>query len=92
MTAGKPYCSGEIANKLGKSADWFSEHRAELHAKFAMPQPLPQPGQRRWDRGQIDAWLLGYKRLQAANDAGPMPAAEGAAWQPFLAQVYASRR
>jgi hypothetical protein len=67
------YTSGLIAQELGKSADWFYAHKAELIEKHGMPAPLPGPGHPRWSRAQIDAWLIGYKKPEAANDPVPMP-------------------
>ncbi len=85
------YRCSEIASLLRRSTQWFYEHRVALHAK-GMPAPLALPGQPRWARTQIDAWLAGWhfgnKAILAANDPAPQPAPEGALWVPFLQQAY----
>ncbi len=85
----KPYSSGDIANKLGKSADWFYHHRPVLEG-MGMPAPLPGPGQRRWDCDAIDLWLRGRgKGGFPANDvAAPPPADTIEEHQRELAAAY----
>lgn len=90
------YRSGEIAQKLGRNSDWFYDHKRALLAK-GMPAPLALPGQPRWSKLQIDAWLAGVDQraiagrlpLAPANDAAPSSAPEGERWVPFLRQIYA---
>ena len=65
------YSCGDCANKLGKSAEWFRKNLEQLYAR-GMPQPIDQPGHRRWETIGWDAWRLGFNGPKdAANDAAP---------------------
>ncbi len=87
-SAPEPYRSGEISHKLGKSRDWFYEHRAALREKFGFPQPLPGPGHPRWARAEVDAWLKNHAPPHAANDDAPAAAVSVVAWRQRLAAHY----
>lgn len=64
--------SGEIADRLGYSADYFRRHIDRLIIEKCMPTPLPALGRKRWDRARIEAWLAGQRVPQPANDAAPL--------------------
>lgn len=88
------YSSSDVASKLGKSTDWFYEHRADLEVG-GMPPPLPQTGQRRYPRVAIDMWLAGRTASQPlpapANDSAPMAISEIDRWRAELAGAYGRR-
>lgn len=64
----KPYTCADIAAMRGVTADHFRRHIADYFTA-GLPAPLPGPGQRRWDRAQVDAWRNGRTLPQPANDA-----------------------
>lgn len=79
--------SGEIAERLGYSADYFRRHIDRLIIEKCMPTPLPSLGRKRWDRARIEAWLKGQSVPQAANDAAPIAPSDDD-WQAALAAEY----
>lgn len=83
-----PYSCGDIAHKLGISSDHFRGILPRLFAEFGLPAPIAKPGQRRWDRGQIDAWYAGIlPKAKPANDAvAAMPL-----WRERLSAAYGGR-
>lgn len=51
--------AAEVADKLGRSVNWFMRSRADLFRR-GFPRPLlgdAPYGRPRWDEGAIDAWL-----------------------------------
>lgn len=66
------YSSGEIAQRLGRSSEWFYDNKARLYAR-GLPKPLPTPGHPRWSADLVDQWLLGWLGpvQSAANDTTP---------------------
>lgn len=79
------YSCGTLSNKLGRSSDNFRRELPVWHAKYGLPQPLPGPGHRRWNRAEVDAWLRGYLPITAANDSS-------LAGRTDIARYYAARR
>ena len=91
------YGGKEVANFVGISYDVFCNRRSRevRHRRDGLPRPYSMRPLR-FDKAAIDAWRNRHHPVVAAmappaNDAAPQPAPEGAAWQPFLAQVYAER-
>lgn len=89
-----PVKLGELARRLGHTADWLYRP-GQLERLYAegMPRPLSISGRRLWDRASIDAWF-GRHHPQAlarepANDrAGPPEPAGRRAQRAFLDRYF----
>jgi predicted DNA-binding transcriptional regulator AlpA len=86
--------SADVAKRCGMSIAQFYRHRAKMHARDGMPQPISSVGRPAWERSGMEAWLNRHHPLRtppAANDAGERPApASEEDWRRHLHDVYAS--
>ena len=57
-------CSAEVAQRLGKSIDWFYRHRAELEAAGMPPPHAAFKRPLMWSRAAICEWIDGQRRRQ----------------------------
>lgn len=55
------YSTGDVAVRIGRSSEWFREHRHRLHAE-GFPLALPGGGHPRYPKAEVDAWVAAAKR------------------------------
>ena len=78
--------SAEVAQRLGKSVDWFYRHRTELEAAG---MPAPHPAFKRplmWSRGAICQWIDGRSQLEIDQDRAGAQARMAARAQSLAAK------